>query len=320
MRGFRAPLDHLAGTNTELADRFRDVSHLPENLTTSPTMLQSDSGAVRGGSSMLGVYGERIAASEGPVIVNRCKYRSDTLIVLSWDYLPVVCVPVDEEFYDDSTNMCKELLETYTSSGADLREYDQTLRQVMKALWDRVVSKVVDKVKELGIAEGARIWWCPTSVLSALPFHAAGSFEHTDGSVRYRLDKYILLCTPTLAVLISTRSGGDGGEATVLVTGDTSLRNPSCDIVIKELRKATWVYFVCHGLLHSTPFNSSFKLSDGRLALLDVVQGNLPNAEFAYLSARHTAEQPRDDLHDEILHLAAAMQFSGFQSVVGSMW
>ncbi|EJD07096.1 uncharacterized protein FOMMEDRAFT_152454 [Fomitiporia mediterranea MF3/22] len=90
--------------------------------------------------------------------------------------------------------------------------------------------------------------------------------------------------------------------------------------VLEALRKSTWVQFVCHGLLQSKPFDSSFKVSDRQLTLLDIVQANLPNAEFAYLSACHTAEQPYDGAHDEVLHLAAAMQFSGFRSVIGSMW
>ncbi|EJD04896.1 uncharacterized protein FOMMEDRAFT_154041 [Fomitiporia mediterranea MF3/22] len=108
------------------------------------------------------------------------------------------------------------------------------------------------------------------------------------------------------------------------------------DGVIKALRETPWVHFVCHGRLNSRPFNSSFKLpnrkrdsehdhehdreQDRGLTLLDIVQGNVPNGEFAFLFACHTAEQPHDGVLDEVLHLSAAMQFSGFRSVIGSMW
>jgi CHAT domain-containing protein len=54
--------------------------------------------------------------------------------------------------------------------------------------------------------------------------------------------------------------------------------------------------------------------------LLDIVRSQLPDAEFAFLSACHTAELTDESISDEVLHLAAAMQFCGFRSVVGTMW
>ncbi|EJC97703.1 TPR-like protein, partial [Fomitiporia mediterranea MF3/22] len=164
------------------------------------------------------------AASEGPVIVvNLSRYRSDVLIVLSCEESPVVCVPLDGEFAKDSVKLFAGLVGTRMKSGAESPEYDKVLRSAMKVLWDRVVSKVVDKLKELGIAEGSRIWWCPTSWLSTLPFHAAGPFEDTDGGTKYLLDKYISSYTPSLGALINARLDGSGGDPTVLVIGDTSL-------------------------------------------------------------------------------------------------
>lgn len=46
----------------------------------------------------------------------------------------------------------------------------------------------------------------------------------------------------------------------------------------------------------------------------------LPNAEFAFLSCCHAAEITEESIADEALHLAAAMQYCGFRSVVGTMW
>ncbi|EJD03358.1 TPR-like protein [Fomitiporia mediterranea MF3/22] len=282
------------------------------------------------------------AASEGPVIiVNHSKYRSDALIIHSSDNPTVTCIPIDEKFYEESIALCDELVETRRRLSPDSLEYDEKLREAMKTLWYRVASKVVVKLKELGIAEGSRIWWCPTSMLSVLPFHAAGPFE--DGvALRYLCDYYVSSYTPTLGALINARIGGHEDEPTVLVIGDVSLRSAKQEIsnirncgvstkllvnktvsreaVIRALQETTWVHFVCHGHLDAVPFNSSFNLSGGELTLLDIVQANLPTAEFAFLSACHTAEQPHDDAHDEVLHLAAAMQFSGFRSVIGSMW
>jgi len=57
-----------------------------------------------------------------------------------------------------------------------------------------------------------------------------------------------------------------------------------------------------------------------RLTLLEVVRSRLPTAEFAFLSACHTAELTEGSIADEGLHLAAAIQYCGFRSVVGTMW
>jgi CHAT domain-containing protein len=50
------------------------------------------------------------------------------------------------------------------------------------------------------------------------------------------------------------------------------------------------------------------------------VRAHLPAAEFAFLSACHTAEVTEGSIIDEGLHLAAAVQYCGFRSVVGTMW
>ena len=53
---------------------------------------------------------------------------------------------------------------------------------------------------------------------------------------------------------------------------------------------------------------------------MDIIRSKVPNAEFAFLSACHSAEQSVLFSQDQAIHLAAAMQFSGFRSVVGTMW
>jgi len=91
---------------------------------------------------------------------------------------------------------------------------------------------------------------------------------------------------------------------------------------LKHLREHQFAHIVCHGILEpGKPFDSSFILFEGkRLSLLDIVQSRLPEAEFAFLSACHTAELTDESPVDEALHLAAAMQYCGFRSVVGTMW
>jgi len=82
---------------------------------------------------------------------------------------------------------------------------------------------------------------------------------------------------------------------------------------------------VCHGLLEiGKPSDASFELHGDNLTLLEIVRSQLPAAEFAFLSACHTAELTEESIADEGLHLAAAiaaaMQFCGFRSVIGTMW
>ncbi|OCB90915.1 TPR-like protein [Sanghuangporus baumii] len=283
-------------------------------------------------------------AAEGPVIVlNHSEFRCDALIITSGQETPCVCIPLDDDFYSDSIKRYEELIQGRKKFGLRSKKYDDILRRVMKMLWDRVVSKVVQKLKEFGVNEGSRIWWCPTSVLSALPFHAAGPYEGADGRVKYLLDDYISSYTPTLTSLINARSSIQSRQEKMLFVADTKLpsaneerdwirrsRRPidkqllddraTPETVLRLLPGAQWVHFTCHGLLDKEPFKSSLKLPGGKLTLLDIARADLPNAEFAFLSACHTAEQGPKFALDEALHLAAAMQFCGFRSVVGTMW
>jgi len=92
--------------------------------------------------------------------------------------------------------------------------------------------------------------------------------------------------------------------------------------VLEGLQDHRFAHFVCHGnLVPEKPFDASFGLHEGnRLTLLDLVRSRLPTAEFAFLSACHTAELTEGSIADEGLHLTAAVQYCGFRSVVGTMW
>jgi CHAT domain-containing protein len=57
-----------------------------------------------------------------------------------------------------------------------------------------------------------------------------------------------------------------------------------------------------------------------RLELLDLMKARLPNVEHAFLSLCHGAAADIQGTPDEVLHLAGALQFCGFRSVIGTMW
>lgn len=91
---------------------------------------------------------------------------------------------------------------------------------------------------------------------------------------------------------------------------------------VKELlqtKPAHVVHLACHGVQDVNPLESGFILHDGRLTIKDMMAFDMPNACMAFLSACQTAKD-HWTAPDEAVHLAAAMLFCGFRSVIGTMW
>jgi CHAT domain-containing protein len=88
----------------------------------------------------------------------------------------------------------------------------------------------------------------------------------------------------------------------------------------ESLKSSTLAHIACHGIQHPTDaLSSGFCLKDGNFTVSRLIDLNLKNAFLAFLSACETAKgdakQP-----DQAVHLAAAMLFVGFRSVVATMW
>jgi CHAT domain-containing protein len=89
---------------------------------------------------------------------------------------------------------------------------------------------------------------------------------------------------------------------------------------VSALEEANIVHLACHGIQDSTDATQSgFCLRDGRLTIEKLMDIKLENAFLAYLSACQTATGDREQ-PDQAMHLAAAMLYSGFKSVVATMW
>ncbi|KAH9057550.1 CHAT domain-containing protein [Lactarius vividus] len=274
----------------------------------------------------------RSAACSGPVIIiNHSKWHSDILIILH--YTSPSLIPNPHDFYDRANALRDGLLYSRHKYGLDSSHYDQTLASVLVEFYNL-----------------SRIWWCPTSVFCSLPLHAMGPIPSDNGVERYFLDLYICSYTTTLSALIQSRNRDSrsrssdrpsillvaqpdpslptvGGEIQVVRALDTEVTNlvskeATPDAVIDGFRHNQFVHFACHGTLEAgKPFEAGFELyGDKRLTLLEIVRSHLPIAEFAFLSACHTAEVTEGSVIDEGLHLAAAVQYCGFRSVVGTMW
>jgi len=288
----------------------------------------------------------RSAALHGPVIIiNHSKYRSDIIIVLHNS--PPSLIDTSDDFYARAIKLQDELLGA-RRNGLESNKYEDTLRSVLEELYELVGLPVIKRLNELNVPEQSRVWWCPTSVFCSLPLHAIGPIPSDVGRPRYFLDLYIPSYIPSLSALIESRKPGSQaiGKPSVLLVVQPDEKMPQAFEEMKAVRavdtqvtrlfsvkaKPTAVlarlpdhrfaHIVCHGILEpGKPFESSFKLHGGeRLLLLDIVRSQLPDAEFAFLSACHTAELTEESISDEVLHLAAAMQFCGFRSVVGTMW
>jgi CHAT domain-containing protein len=80
------------------------------------------------------------------------------------------------------------------------------------------------------------------------------------------------------------------------------------------------VHIACHGIQNNVDaLSSGFCLSDKNLTVSRIMDLDLKNAFFAFLSACETAKGDEKQ-PDQTIHLAAAMLFMGFRSVVATMW
>jgi CHAT domain-containing protein len=92
------------------------------------------------------------------------------------------------------------------------------------------------------------------------------------------------------------------------------------DEVLAMFQSSQIVHLACHGIQHrEEPHKSRFCLSTGDLMVSELMRMDLKGAFLAYLSACETAKGDKKHA-DEVVHLAAAMLFAGFRSVVATMW
>ena len=287
------------------------------------------------------------AASEGPIIiVNASQHSCDALVVLL-DRDPVhIPLHITRENVQDLSMELRTL--TVRATRANVT---RELASFLRKLWDEIVSPIIDHLQTTHPFQ-SRIWWCPTAEFSTLPLHAAGPFRKGQRNLP---GLYISSYTPTLTALIHARwrnpPNSDNqpkrfvaiGQAKA--AGENELFSVSAELdnirqcieghatftridgdescisrIVEELGKNEWVHLACHGLPNPTqPFESAFALRDGRFTIQRIIGCNLENPEFAYLSACHTTVGDEES-PDEVIHLASAMQFLGFRSVIGTMW
>jgi CHAT domain-containing protein len=104
---------------------------------------------------------------------------------------------------------------------------------------------------------------------------------------------------------------------------DTNSASATVSDTLEALRHddVTIAHFACHGIQKENALQSAFVMSDGDLAIEDLMKLdlNLKNPCLAFLSACETAKSdPKQP--DQAVHLAASMLFCGFRSVIATMW
>ncbi|KAG1787378.1 uncharacterized protein HD556DRAFT_1312835 [Suillus plorans] len=183
---------------------------------------------------------------------------------------------------------------------------------LLQMIWDQNMLRIVNVLEHvLKLKRRSRIWLCPTA---AFTLHAAHPFQtKADRSVKEPCleDLYICSYMPTLLALIRSRqlmkkrvppsfvAIGQGqpsaGKGKVLLAVDSELE-------------------LTHKLVLATANHTT--ISGDKVTRASALEAEY--AEFAFLSACHTAVG--EEMPDEVIHLAAGIQFSGFKNVVGTLW
>ncbi|MTE17629.1 CHAT domain-containing protein [Streptomyces sp. TRM43335] len=286
------------------------------------------------------------AADEGPVVyVNVSPWHCDALIARR-DRAEPVRLPLPDLTAED----CRDRAERYMAAMTELTgtEREEAVRDVLDWLWRTVAGPVLNALE---LSSGtSRMWWVPTGPLTTLPLHAAAPQGSADGvSV---LDLTVSSYTPTMHRLVTAREARDdprGAPARhrrlLLVAPDTerlpatarvharlrSLLPPdgltvlagpeAChDRVGAALREHVWAHFDCHAVQDpDDPLQSHLSLHDRPLTVSDLADLPTARAEFGFLAACATAAGGTLVL-DEWVSLTAALMYSDFQTVVGTLW
>jgi hypothetical protein len=203
-----------------------------------------------------------------------------------------------------------------------------------------------------------RLHWCANGDFVFLPIHAAGIYTGPQASQACCSDFVVSSYTPTISALLRAQKSATpirSAEVSMLLVGEDCATNlnmgrlwnvrkelecvesiattkrfghiveciPSAatvERVTDRIKSANFVHLACHGIQDPTKaLESGFYLRDSMLTISKLMDLRLDQPWFAYLSACETAkgdaEQP-----DQVMHLAAAMLFAGFKSVVATMW
>ncbi|KAG8741255.1 hypothetical protein FRC10_003135 [Ceratobasidium sp. 414] len=282
-------------------------------------------------------------SSDGPVVVvNLCDEACDALVLLE-SGIHHVPLPAD---FDELTMIRSNVLTAAARVMYDKgSEMDSILPSVLRLLWASVVEPILDFFESRGTVP-KRVFWCIAG-LSDLPIHAAGPYK--SGGINLP-DILISSYTPTVSALIRARQAKAkssldkprvlavaqtevGGFSPLPYATEEVLAMKQLEIVSTELldqeatphsvlnhlKSHSWAHLCCHGTTNAQlPLLSAFHLHHGPLTIESLMRTELPSADFAFLSACHSAEG--SVVQNESMSLASAIQVAGFRSIVATMY
>jgi CHAT domain-containing protein len=301
----------------------------------------------------------RKASTAGLVIViNASEYAVDALIFNATG--PIQHVSLPDINLEILTGLSNDIVLNQPINFSETQQQNYVtrfLKPTLRTVWSDIVAPIFDRI-HVPLVESVlpqcRIWWYPTGPLTFIPIHAAGSgstgidvsnlvissYVITLQSL-FRLQKTASLVPKGQLKLLSISQPNTPGQsslpqtieevdevATVFCSSGWPKENIVClwgseatvDKVSHSLESCSWVHFACHGSQDPIlGMKSAFILQDGHLELGKIASKWLPNAQFAFLSACHAASGLRE-VPGEAMHLAAGVQFSGFKSVIATMW
>ncbi|KAG1827926.1 hypothetical protein EV424DRAFT_1597051 [Suillus variegatus] len=262
------------------------------------------------------------AARQGPVII----------LVASEYSCSAIIVPTSGRPPSRSDRFARAIRD---SSRMNPGESRTDLIVLSRIIWDQIMLLIVNVLEHvLKLKRRSRIWLCPTAAFTSIPLHAAHPFQtkaDRSGKEPCLEDLYICSYTPTLSALIRSRQLMKKRVSSVLWKGKALLAVDSELELVHKLVPCdgqSHHYFwrrshtsrrtlsfaaehlgaPCLSLASRTLSSLTiriFVMRDEHLTLLDIIERHLPQAEFAFLSACHTAVGD-EETPDE--------------SVIGTLW
>jgi hypothetical protein len=291
-------------------------------------------------------------SSRTVAVINISTYRCDAIVITPARVTTVPLSPLTRQAADDAAGFFRDKAQR----AATRSTARQALIAKLAWLWDTLTGPVL---QETGITEPAaagtrapRLYWCPTGPAVFLPLHAAGYHEQAgEPAPMTVIDRAESIYVPKLRILAPGQAGPDAGQETStsplvvsmpqtpgmaplpgteaegdrlagLFPASTHLSGASATrvAVVAEMNSHRWYHFAVHGITDDdTPVDGGLELADGRLTIRDLLQLQLIDTQFAYLSACGTYQNIRT-IPDEAVTVATALCVAGSRTVVATLW